>query len=64
MISPVSFFFLAGVRGFEDPVDCCEAGGTLPISCLEGELVGCIWLEALKEVAGVTGKLGYSGIGA
>jgi len=31
---------------------------------LKGELIGCIWLEALKEVAGVTGKLGFSGIEA
>ncbi len=63
MMRPVSFFFLIEVRGLEDEIDCCEVGATSSISYLRGELVGWIWLDALNEVAGVLGKLRFSGIG-
>jgi hypothetical protein len=63
MMGPVSFFFfLPGKRGFVDNVDCCEAEGPSSASILKGELVGWTWLEALKDVAGVTGRLENSGM--
>jgi len=63
MMGPVSFFFfLTGVRGLEDFVDCCDAEGASSIYCLKGEVIGWTWLEALKEVAGVTGRPEYSGM--
>ena len=63
MMGPVSFFFfLTGVLGLDNFVDCCEAGGASSTSILNGELVGLIWLEALNDVAGVMGKLEHSGM--
>jgi hypothetical protein len=49
MIGPVSFFF-DRVRG--EVTGCWEAKAGNLICGLSGELVGWIWLDALKEVDG------------